>query len=80
MIVADQELFQATFSSSSRELSCKDGGLNNQCNRGIDNLDICCHNLYLELNKRMKIIKRPQNYSIFGGKCQLRQGNHKCLF
>jgi len=31
---------------------------------GVDNIDICWHNPYLELNKTMKIIIRPQNYSI----------------
>ena len=52
-------IFQRTIFGISAVLRWSDGRLTS-----TDNLDICCHNLYLELNKTMKIIIRPQNYSI----------------
>lgn len=48
-----RQTFQVSFSDSPGESGCEDGGFNNQCNRGINNLDILCHNLYLKVNKTM---------------------------
>jgi len=45
-----RNLFQALFAGSSGESGGEKGGFNDQGNCGVDNLDICCHNLCLELN------------------------------
>ena len=37
-------------------------------NRGVDNLDIVCHNQYLKVDKTVKIIIQSQNYSILSQK------------
>jgi hypothetical protein len=56
--------FQTSFAGSSGESGSQKGGFNDQCNCGVDNLDIVCHNQCLKLNETMEIINRPQNYSI----------------
>ena len=44
--------FQASFSGSGRESGRQKGGFNDECDCGIDNVEIVCHNQYLKLNKR----------------------------
>jgi len=44
-----RQAFQASFAGSSGESGGKNRSFNDQCNRGVDNLDIVCHNLVLNL-------------------------------
>ena len=57
-----------TSTNSSRELSGKDGCLNNQFDSKVNNLNVFCHNQCLEFNKTKIIINRSWNYSSLGRK------------
>jgi hypothetical protein len=53
--------FQATFAGSSGESGCQDGCLDNQRDCGVGNLDIVCHNRYLELKLNKEMVGRFGN-------------------
>lgn len=53
-------------------LSNWDGRFDNQCDCGIDNLDIVCHNPCLEFNESVKSINQPQNCNILRQKMPIR--------
>ena len=48
--------FQASFASSSRESGSKNSCFDDECNSRVNDFDIICHNLSLELNRMMEIV------------------------